>query len=65
MSLSSVPLKNRRVGVTMHVKSVESSNVLLLVWCGNDVVGDPNSSQTNVASSEFPVHTTVTDVSIA
>ncbi|GFT57759.1 hypothetical protein TNCV_1663281 [Trichonephila clavipes] len=31
MSSKRVPLKTRRVGA-MHVKSVESSNVLSLVW---------------------------------
>ncbi|GFY24375.1 hypothetical protein TNCV_1014241 [Trichonephila clavipes] len=32
MSSNLVPLKTRRVGEPMHVKSVESSNVLR--WCG-------------------------------
>ncbi|GFX62511.1 hypothetical protein TNCV_413531 [Trichonephila clavipes] len=34
-SSSPVPLKTRRVGEPMHVKSVESSNVLPLMWCGS------------------------------
>ncbi|GFX94789.1 hypothetical protein TNCV_1636511 [Trichonephila clavipes] len=34
-SSSPLSLKTRRVRGAMHVKSVESSNVLPLVWCGS------------------------------
>ncbi|GFW03721.1 hypothetical protein TNCV_2538321 [Trichonephila clavipes] len=34
-SSSPVPLKTRRERGEVHVKSVKSSNVLLLEWCGS------------------------------
>ncbi|GFX19129.1 hypothetical protein TNCV_3012731 [Trichonephila clavipes] len=41
MSSNPVPVKTCRVEEPMHVKSVENSNVLPLVWCGRKERGVP------------------------